>query len=30
MKCDLGMWGFGGKTRADHERRPEDWLFKNI
>jgi len=25
-----GCGGFSGKAKADHERGPEDWLFKNI
>ena len=27
---DSGMGRFCRKARADHERRPKDWLFKNL
>jgi hypothetical protein len=29
-ECHSGMGGFSSKAKADHERGPEDWLFKNI
>ena len=29
-KNDSGMGRFCRKARADHERRPKDWLFKNL